>query len=81
MRLIETLKKALDKNFQIGTVLMDLSKAFDCIPLDLLTAKLYAYCLSEETTTFVYSYSKRRGQRVRIDEILSFLQVLISGVP
>ena len=60
---------------------MDLSKAFDCIPHGLLIAKLYAYGLSEETTTFFYSYLKRRGQRVRIDEILSFLQILISGVP
>ena len=60
---------------------MDLSKAFDCIPHDLLIAKLYAYGLNVETTTFFYSYLKRRGQRVRIDDILSSLQVLISGVP
>ena len=59
---------------------MDLSKAFDCIPNDLLIAKRYAYGLSEETTTYSYSYLKRRGQRVRIDDILSSLQVLISGV-
>ena len=75
MRLVENWKRALDKNFQIGTILMDLSTAFDCI------AKLYAYGLSEETTTFFYSYLKRRGQRVRIDDILRSLQVLISGVP
>ena len=75
MRLVENWKRALDKNLQIGTILMDLSTAFDCI------AKLYAYGLSEETTTFFYSYSKRRGQRVRIDDILRSLQVLISGVP
>ena len=60
---------------------MDLSKAFDCIPHDLLIAKVYAYGLSEETTQSFYSYLKRRGQRVRIDDILRFLQVLISGVP
>ena len=60
---------------------MDLSKAFDCIPHDLLIAKVYAYGLSEETTLSFYSYLKRRGQRVRIDDILRFLQVLISGVP
>ena len=86
MRLIETrafdenLKRALDENFQTGTVLMNLSKAFNCILHDLLIAKLYAYGLSEETTSFFYSYLKRRGQIVRIDDILNSLQVLISGV-
>ena len=33
---------------------MDLSEAIDCIPLELLIAKLYAYGLSEETTTFLH---------------------------
>ena len=60
---------------------MDPSKSFDCILHGLLIGKLYAYGLSEETTTFFYSYLKRRGQRVRIDDILSSLQVLISGIP
>ena len=50
MLFIENWKRALDENFQIGTVLMGLSKAFDCIPHDLLIAKLYGYGLSEETT-------------------------------
>ena len=60
---------------------MDLSKAFGCIPYDLLIAKLYAYDLSEETTTLFYSYLNRRGKRVKTDDILTSLQVLISGVP
>ena len=34
-----------DKNF-IGAVIMDLSKAFDCILHDLLVAKLHAFGLS-----------------------------------
>ena len=79
MRIIENWKRALDENFQIGAALVDLSKAFDCIPHDLLIAKIYAYGLSEKTT-FSHSYLKRRGQRVRIDDILSSVQVLISGV-
>ena len=79
MRLIENWKRALDENIQKG-INGYLSKAFDCIPHYLLIAKLYAYGLSEETT-FFYSYLKRSGQRVRIDDILWSLQVLISGVP
>ena len=51
-----------DENFEIGTVLMDLSKVFNCISHDLSIAKLHAYGLNEGTTIF-YSYLKRRGQR------------------
>ena len=81
MRLTDNWKRALDENIQIGTVLMGLSKTFDCILQYLLIAtKLYAYGLSEETTSLFYSYLKKRGKRVRIDGILSSLQVLISGV-
>ena len=81
IRLIENWKQALDENFVAGTVLMDLAKAFDCIPHDLLIAKLYAYGLSEKRAVFLYSYLKRRKQNVKIDDILSTFQSLISGVP
>ena len=55
-RLIENWKTSLDKNLFNGAVLMDLSKAFDCIPHDLLIAKLHAYGLSFDTATFLNSY-------------------------
>ena len=45
LRLIENWKAALDTNLFTGAVLMDLSKAFDCTPYDLLMAKLYTYGL------------------------------------
>ena len=37
------MEKKLRNNYFIGAVLMDLSKAFDCIPYDLVIAKLAAY--------------------------------------
>ena len=33
----------LDNNFYTKTVLMEISNAFDCIPHDLIIAKLRAY--------------------------------------
>ena len=81
IRLIENWKTALDKNLFTGTVLMDLSKAFDCIPHDLLIAKLHAYGLSFDTVTFLNSYLKDRKQNVKINNIFSAFQNILSGVP
>ena len=66
MRLIEDWKASLDNKRLVGTVLVDLSKAFDCIPHDLLIAKLHAYGLTTEAFAVLYSYLKRRQQRVKM---------------
>ena len=59
---------------------MDLSKAFDCIPHDLLIAKLHAYGLSFDTVTFLNLYLKDRKQNVRINNFFSAFQNILSGV-
>ena len=60
---------------------MDLSKAFDCIPHDLVIAETDAYRFSSESFTFIYSYLKRHKQSVKINNTHSVFQVLLSGVP
>ena len=81
IRLIENWKKTLDGKFLVSIVLMDLSKAFDCIPHDLLIAKLHAYSFSQKTVTFIYWYLKRRKQKVKVNNFFSDLLTLLSGVP
>ena len=81
IRLIENWKKACDEKLLAGTVLMDLSKAFECIPHDLIIAKLHAYAFSQKTVTFIYSYLKRRKQKAKVNKFLSDFLTLLSGVP
>jgi hypothetical protein len=47
LKIIEDWKKALDENKFIAAILVDLSKAFDCLPHKLLINKLDAYGVSE----------------------------------
>ena len=60
---------------------MDLSKAFDCIPHELLIAKMYAYGFDLNSLTFFYSYLKNRKQNVKINNTCDIFQILLSGVP
>ena len=43
--------------------------------------QLYAYGFSEKSAVFLYLYVKRRKQNVKIDDIVSTFQFLISDVP
>ena len=46
----------LNKGNQVGAIIIDLSKAFDTLNLNLLLCKLKAYCLSKNALTFIQSY-------------------------
>ena len=58
---------------------MDLKKAFDRIPHDLLIAKSHAYGISEDSLVFFYSYLKRHKQNVKINNTYSALNTLLQG--
>ena len=79
--LIEELREYLDKDFVGGAVMTDLSKAFDCIPHDLLIAKLEAYGLGEKALSYIFSHLTNRNQCVCINDKKSDFQKILSGVP
>ena len=81
LHLIEDWKGALDKNSVVGTVIMDLSKAFDLIPHDLLLVKLSACGTSTYSLHLLKNYLTNRRQRVRVEDVTSYVSYVNSGVP
>ena len=81
VRLLEKLKISLDEGGKAGTVLMDLSKAFDCIRHDLLIAKLHAYGFSREALTLISNYLTNRQQRVKVNGSFCSWNSVARGVP
>ena len=63
--LTEEWRKKLDNNFVVGALLTDLSKAFDCIPHDLIIAKLLPYHIksSEYLESFKRTIEHWNGER------------------
>ena len=59
---------------------MNLSKAFDCLPHNLLMLKLDAYGLSENSLKLLKSYLENRRQRIKIGNNYSEWDTLIKGV-
>ena len=64
-------QNCLDKSRVVGTILMDLSKAFDCLPHDLIIAKLHAYALDHDSLRLIRSYLSNRHQRTELDSVFS----------
>ena len=67
----------MDNKKFVGAVLMDLSKAFDCVPHDLLIAKMHAYGFDKDTLVLLFSYLKNRKQGVKVNNNISNFMVLL----
>ena len=50
---------------------MDLCKAYDCMPQDLLIAKLEEYRLDKTGSSFLLDYLSRKGKRTKIGPVYS----------
>ena len=74
-------ENCLDKSGVVGTILMDLSKAFDCLPYDLITATLHAYGLYQASLRLIRSYLSNRHQRIKLNSVFSSWMQSIIRVP
>ena len=78
---IEEWRQKPDSNHFVNAVSMDFSKSFDCIPHDVLTAKLSAYGLSDEVLAYILLYLSGRKQSVKLNHCYSIFQITLSKVP
>ena len=81
LSLLEDWRNALEKNQYVAAVLMDLSKAFDCLPHDILLDKLSAYGMFTDSVSLLESYLSNRKQQIKINGILSSWSDIQKGVP
>ena len=80
-KLLQSWQQVLDNGGFIGTILMDLSKAYDCIPHNLLIAKLECYGVDKASLRLLLDYLTRRKQLTKIGSSFSFWCHINKGVP
>ena len=69
--MIEKWRDSLDHNGICTVLLADLSKAFDCLPHDLLIAKFHVYGCDLPSMKLLNSYLSSKYQRVKINNFYS----------
>ena len=72
---------ALDRDEIVGTVLIDLSKAFDSIDYDMLLTELEAYGVRGIEKSWFVNYLSGRRQRVVVNGAMSNWSKMVKGVP
>ena len=80
LRLIKGWRQCSDENKVAGAILMDLSKGFDCLPHDLLIAKLEAYGIEKQSLLLLLSYLQQRKRSVKVKGLIGLLQLIKSVV-
>ena len=79
--MIEKWKKIVDDRGVFGALLTDLSKAFDCVPYDLIIAKLEAYGFHIDALKLTHDYLSNRKQKVKVNDAYSSWKDIFYGVP
>jgi hypothetical protein len=81
LSLTDTWRVALENKNIPGALLVDLSKAFDCLPHSLIVAELQAYGASPTATELLANYLTNRKQRVKVGGTVSDWNEILKGIP
>ena len=66
LAMIEKIKTSRDNKQFYAAILIDLSKAFECICYNLLIAKLNAYSFDKKVLKLIYDYLNCISQKMRM---------------
>ena len=80
LRLLQEWQNELDKSGFVGTVLTDLSKAYNCLPHDFLLAKFEAYDIGKSGLNLLLSCLSNRKQRTKVNSSYIDWYDIIRGV-
>ena len=74
-------KHAVGKGKDVGALLTCLSKAFDCLPHELIIVKLNGYGFNLPALKLMHSYLSHRNQRTKVNHAYSSWEEILFGVP
>ena len=80
-RLIQKWQAELDSGAYVATILLDLSKAYDCLSHDMLIPKLEAYRLDVGSLNFLLDYLSLRKHRTKVGSSYSKWSETCRGIP
>ena len=82
-QLVETVNDfaTINESGQIGAIFLDMSKAFDTVPINRLCTKLNHYGIRGSTLEWIKNFLRNRMQQVVASNRFSYLCSVTSGVP
>ena len=80
LAMLEKWKNTVDKGKVFRALLTDLSKPFDCLPHELIIAKLNAYGFNLPALKLMHSYLSHRKQRTKVNHAYSSWEEILFGV-
>ncbi len=81
IRLIDSWLQNIDSGQIVGSVYLDLKKAFDLVDHDILINKMSMYHFTESVLTLMQSYLSNRQQCVKVGTQKSSFKTIKAGVP